>query len=177
MLIAWLLILCGLTAFSAERDPWMPDPSLTPGEIEAAFTSKDATAKGGTQQFRLVTDAMKKRIAAAYGLQFEKIRDRVEFDHLIPNALGGASTEKNLWPEPYRGPWNAHCKDRLEWFAIREVKTGRMSLAEGRALFTDPHGWTNSLLRVFGPRAFDDAAKGKIGDWEHELRHPRPETR
>lgn len=52
-----------------------------------------------------------------------------EEDHLIPLSIGGAPQDaNNLWPEPWKGPWNAHTKDRLELKLHTMVCKGQISL-------------------------------------------------
>jgi hypothetical protein len=66
-------------------------------------------------------------------------------DHLISRELGGADNVRNLWPQPYTGPWNARDKDRLENRLHREVCHEGLPLAEAqRMIATD---WISAYRR------------------------------
>jgi hypothetical protein len=50
-------------------------------------------------------------------------------DHLVPLCVGGhPSDERNLWPEPVDGKWNAAVKDQLESSVCRQVYRGDMQV-------------------------------------------------
>ena len=97
--------------------PLYPDRTKTPGHA-TYHTAENLCAMGSTKDERLVPDAEKKAVYAAYGIDkcqgYCSGPQGCEIDHLISLELGGANTEDNLWPQPYDGDWNAHDKDRLE---------------------------------------------------------------
>ena len=106
-------------AVSEARDPYLPDTNRTPGKLRPGWTLEMTEAKGGTQQYRDVPVKLKREVWHNYGYDttvgsYDAHHKDYEFDHLIPNCLGGASVKENIWPQPLTGPWNAHDKDRLE---------------------------------------------------------------
>jgi len=89
-------------------------------------------------------------VFASYG--FAKLnkdkRCPCEIDHLISRELGGADDVKNLWPQPYRGRWNAHLKDRLENQLHKEVCAGRLKLGDAqKGIAAD---WTKLYRGYYG---------------------------
>lgn len=108
----------------------LPDPTCTPGAYDPTFTV--ALACGGQNQARRnVPAAEKVRIAAAYGVTRAQYQ---EADHLVPNALGGAQDDRNLWPEPVKG-----VKDAVEARVLAAVCHGRMTLLAAQTAFV--HDW------------------------------------
>jgi hypothetical protein len=128
---AWAVVAAAL-AGPASADDWpkSPDHDLTPGKTVTITLTKICSTNWGTDQ-RLVTDAMKQQVIAAYhfdqnncpksNLKGQLVR-RLEIDHLVPRSLGGADDVKNLWPQCYELTKDdkslqedgAHKKDRLE---------------------------------------------------------------
>lgn len=72
-----------------------PNPQLTPGEV-LPVTKASICQSGFPESVRHVNKSMKLKVCRAYGLP--DCSGHV-VDHLIPLAIGGASTPKNLWPE------------------------------------------------------------------------------
>src|SRR5260221_5460578 len=71
-----------------------------------------------------------------------------EVDHLVALTIGGENSIKNLWPEPFGGPWNAHMKDRLENRLHTLVCDGKMDLKEAQhEISTD---WVSAYKKQFG---------------------------
>jgi hypothetical protein len=69
---------------------------------------------------------------SAYG---SKNTSLFEEDHLISLELGGSPTStKNLWPEPWDGPFGAHVKDQLENKLHALVCSHQMPLIEAQGL-------------------------------------------
>lgn len=111
------------------NQPWLPDHKLTPGMINSDLTKDVICAKGwSTKSVRHTSGKVKHAIYAAYGITSHKPGE-YEIDHLISLELGGADVPKNLWPEPYHGPYNAHIKDTLENELHKEVCSGKADLA------------------------------------------------
>jgi len=89
--------------------PFTPDPALTPGVVRPLTREAVCATRWGADR-RHVTDAMRRRVFAAYRIPYAK-HALYELDHLVPRELGGADDERNLWPEPWS---DAHVKDRRE---------------------------------------------------------------
>lgn len=154
-----LTLTCGLiwatAAFGAGALNDLPDPRLTPGATNPAVTEATIGSticrRGWTRTVRppvSYTEPLKRRLMNAYGYAGRRLRD-FELDHLIPLELGGAPADpRNLWPEPWREPWGAHVKDRLENALRREVCAGALPLAEAqRMIATD---WERAYCRIIG---------------------------
>lgn len=127
----------------------LPDPKLTPGVATSITQAKICATKWG-KDARHVTPAMKKQAFTEYG--FTKLnkdpRCPCEIDHLISRELGGADDVKNLWPQSYQGPWNAHMKDRVENRLHVEVCKGNITLQDAQHdISTD---WTKTYEHYFG---------------------------
>ena len=59
--------------------------------------------------------------------------DAYEEDHLISIENGGHPKDpKNLWPEPWEGPYGAHVKDAVENAVHKELCAGTMSLIDAQ---------------------------------------------
>jgi hypothetical protein len=145
-----------VAVLTAQAQPQIPDPALTPGLAVPA--TPDQLCPNVVLPRRLST-AMRCEVFRRYA-----VTDCVcsgstpdspptcgalyELDHLIPRSLGGADDIKNLWPERLTGPCNAHQKDRLENFAHKEFCAGRLTLDEARALFTAD--WRIEYRKHFG---------------------------
>jgi hypothetical protein len=125
----------------------LPDPGLTPGEVNPAIT--DATidtticVRGWTRTVRPpadYTEALKRQQIREYGYADRRLRSYEE-DHLIPLDLGGSPDDpRNLWPEPRQAAdgWDADRKDKLEAALARLVCEHRVPLGEAqRAIATD----------------------------------------
>ena len=108
----------------------LPDPVCTPGAYDPTFTVAQACG-GQNQTRRNVPTAEKVRIAAAYGVTRAQYQ---EADHLVPNALGGAQDDRNLWPEPIKA-----AKDAVEAHVLAEVCQHRMTLLAAQTAFV--HDW------------------------------------
>ena len=136
--------------FSAFVPHEIPNPSLTPGSFDPAWTVADVERPGGTQWNRNVDHALKVEVWESYGYDkfigpYDEHAEEFEIDHLIPNSLAGKSELANLWPQPYAGKWNAHMKDRLEVHVRAMVIDGKMSLADAQKCFTPD--WRESYKR------------------------------
>lgn len=111
-----------------------PDPALTPGVTRPlSLHAICGTAWGRDRRF--VTPSMKKHVFEAYGIPWEQ-HAKFEVDHLVPRELGGADDERNLWPQPWVGEWNAHLKDRLENQLHKQVCSGRMPLVDAQHIIS-----------------------------------------
>lgn len=127
----------------------LPDHHLTPGAVRGLTPEQVCSTKWGRDE-RHVTEAMKRRVFEEYGYPRGNKDPRCpcEIDHLASRELGGSDDVKNLWVQPYQGPWNAHLKDRLENKLHVEVCAGRLSLSTAqRKIIKD---WTKLYRQYFG---------------------------
>lgn len=113
----------------------LPVAALTPGAV-STLTAAELCA--GTRSSRTVSDDVRRRVLARYGMQ-DVPADRYELDALVTLDLGGTVAPENLWPQPYASSlWNAHVKDALERLLADEVCHGRIALSQAqRELATD----------------------------------------
>ena len=96
-----------------------------------------ARLKGYTA-VRDVSIATKNRIYAEYGITRVRVPNEFEMDHLIPLALGGSNSDRNLWPEPAEPRLGFHQKDQLEVKLAQLACDGTVPLAEAqRAIAED----------------------------------------
>jgi hypothetical protein len=103
----------------------VPNHALTPGATRPLTRDQVCSIKWGTDR-RHVTVAMKKHVAAAYGVPWTAdVGKKFEFDHLVPRELAGADVVENLSPQEWQ---YAHLKDRLENELHRRVCAGEMTL-------------------------------------------------
>ncbi len=116
-----------IAASAAAGAPILPNPSMTPGDT-LDVTSADICQSGYAHKVRNVPQSEKDQAYREYGITSHKAGS-YEVDHLISLELGGSNSIKNLWPETYHGPWNAHIKDALENKLHDLVCGGQLSLA------------------------------------------------
>lgn len=112
----WILLVAALA---------VPNPLLTPGATRPLTLQQVCETAWGRDQ-RFVSEAMKKHVAAAYGVRWED-RAQYEFDHLVPRSLGGADNILNLWPQPLGEA--KRIKDPLEVRLGNMVCRGELTLA------------------------------------------------
>ena len=151
-LLSWLTV---LSAPAWAQQDYIPDHERTPGAINPDITqetiSTTVCASGYTKSIRppsSYTSRLKARQMRELGLP-GTLRDYHE-DHLVPLCVGGhPSDERNLWPEPVDGKWNATVKDQLESSVCRQVCRRDITLQQGQAIFLAPD-WTREYVRYFG---------------------------
>lgn len=80
---------------------------------------------------RNVPQSVKDQVFAEYGIVSHP-SGAYEVDHLISLELAGSNDIKNLWPEPYTGPDNAHEKDKIENYLHAQVCSGKMALKDAQ---------------------------------------------
>jgi hypothetical protein len=108
-----LFLFWGLGALARQPAPYLPNPELTPGDV-FDITIEDICTPGYTKKVRTVTSSLRNQAFESYGISSDR-RSEYQLDHLIPLALGGSNSIKNLFPLPnHTSPWNARVKDRLE---------------------------------------------------------------
>lgn len=105
--------------------PGEADPRVTPANVAATICRRGYSAS--VRPSRDVSHAIKIRTSRAYGLQAVPFA-QLELDHLVPLSIGGASTDRNLWPELRAGASGAATKDAVEERLHREVCAGRIGL-------------------------------------------------
>ncbi|HEY2010508.1 MAG TPA: HNH endonuclease signature motif containing protein [Rhizomicrobium sp.] len=148
-LIIGAVVIFGVAAASAGP---LPNLNLTPGVARTELTVHQICTTKWGKDARAVTAAMKRQVFQEYGLTGNSdpfCRPKgCEIDHAISRELGGADDVKNLWPQSYSGPWNAHMKDRVENRLHKEVCAGTISLDAARAGIV--HDWTAIYRQYFG---------------------------
>ena len=155
-------------AVSEARDPCLPDTNLTPGKVRPGWTLEMTEAKSGTQQYRHVPVTLKREVWHNYGYDttvgpYDANHKDYEFDHLIPNCLGGASVKENVWPQPVAGPWNAHDKDKLEGYVRLQVLQHKITLAQAQAMFTP--NWIETYKAQLGPKPEISSSRSDWASW------------
>jgi hypothetical protein len=157
--IGVLIVLIGVLVLSLmwvlvahAADPSLPNALLTPGEVRPDLTQERICKTKWMLPKKTITDARyvpvreKNNVIKAY--DYKGKRSAIEVDHLIPRCLGGADTEKNLWPQPYAGQWGARIKDQVERKACVEVCAGTLTLDDARhSMATD---WIALYKRLYG---------------------------
>lgn len=124
---------------------YLPNSSLTPGDVLPNITKNDVCAPGYTRTARHVPTAEKKRVFARYQLPWST-HYQYEVDHLVPLELGGSNSVTNLWPQPFgSGRWDAEMKDRLEDTLHAAVCSGTMTLQEAQTAIRSD--WTRAYER------------------------------
>jgi hypothetical protein len=113
----------------------MPRRSLTPGEAFAGVTVVQVCRSGWASAHRQVSDGLRARVYAAYGVA--DTPGTYEVDHLISLELGGDNSIRNLWPERNDHPSGAlNTKDLLENRLHTLVCAGRMGLHTAQTLIS-----------------------------------------
>jgi hypothetical protein len=125
---------------------WLPDPKLTPGEVDPAVTLDMLRSPAFIKARRNVPESEKKEVYRRYGMDPHKPPCPCEVDHLVSLELGGSNSISNLFPQPYTGQWNARMKDRLENYLHRQVLKGKMSLSEAQNAIAV--NWTNAYVKA-----------------------------
>jgi hypothetical protein len=144
-------------ATSAPRDPRLyPDPLLTPGDV-LPVTAEQVSVSGYASKVRDVPVSEKREVFAEYRLSYPQKVGAYECDHFIPLCLGGSNSIKNLWPEP--AP-QFHWKDGLEVYLWRQLRAGRITLAEAqREIRTD---WYAYWVKAGKPGSNADADSAAV---------------
>jgi hypothetical protein len=123
----------------------IPKNSLTPGETRNV-TIGDVC--GGTSEgsARGVPVSLRQQVFREYGID-DRRPNAYEVDYLITPELGGSSSIRNLWPQPYSSVWNAHVKDELEDRLHGLVCTGKVDLTTAqREISSD---WIGAYKKYF----------------------------
>jgi hypothetical protein len=137
----------------------LPDPSCTPGAIDATVTQANLSTTlcrpgGYTSSVRPpvgLTEPYKYAAVRAYG--DTAAVSAYELDHLVPLEVGGSSDTRNLWPEPddHPSPGVANSKDPVEnrlHDLVCAAVTGGPSLPLASAQRLIAADWTTALVRA-----------------------------
>lgn len=138
-----ILVLCLLPSLAWAQDPILPDPVMTPGIFDANATVDKICQKGYSSSVRNVTDSQKNEVFKEYGLERS---GEYEVDHLISLELGGSNSTQNLWPQAYRGYWNARIKDMAENRLHYLVCAGKIPLREAQYMIAT--NWIKAYCKV-----------------------------
>ena len=111
----------GLKGYYSNKD-------LTPG-MTLDVSADEVCVPGYAKSVRNVTETKKKRVYAAYKIEYPQPTGSIETDHWIPLSLGGNNEIENLWP--MRAPQFRE-KDLVEFYLWRQVCKGAMSLSEAQ---------------------------------------------
>lgn len=147
VVVAWVTG-AGTPAWSrgtfARPEGALPVAALTPGAV-STLTAAELCA--GTRTSRIVTEDVRRRVLAGYGME-RTPADVYELDALVTPELGGTTAPENLWPQRYGSPaWNAHVKDALERLFAEKVCNDDMALSQAqREMATD---WVAAYKRHF----------------------------
>lgn len=132
----WLLFFLTLAHYGHSGPALLPDLTLTPGVVNHQVTRDDICKPGYAKSVRNVSESLKKKVYAEYGVKPGEgicVVDGCEVDHLVSLELGGTNDIKNLWPQPYGQHPGAHEKDRLENFLHEQVCKDNMPLAAAQS--------------------------------------------
>jgi hypothetical protein len=103
-----------------------PEPHLTPGAT-VPLTKDQLCRSGSLAAEPAVPASLQQEVFAEYGIANPQ-PDAYEVDYLITPELGGATSIRNLWPQPYHTTWHARIKDQLEERLHTMVCNGELDL-------------------------------------------------
>jgi len=142
------LVLFWSVGASAQRPaPYLPDPALTPGDV-FDVTVTDICTPRYSKAVRAVPRYLREQVFRSYGIEPQQ-RGDYQLDHLIPLAIGGSNSVRNLWPQPHNTSlWDTRAKDRLENRLLRFVCTGKLDLQTAQQEIAAD--WTQSYRNFMG---------------------------
>jgi anti-sigma factor RsiW len=121
----------------------MPKASVTPGDTVFVVAKDVCTPDFPTEKQMVIPASLQQRVFAQYGISNPEPH-AFEIDYLVTPDLGGASSEHNLWPEPYHNiVWNARVKDELEVHLKNLVCSGKLDIA------TAQHDLANNWIAAY----------------------------
>ena len=106
----------------------LPDRRCTPGTVLPGVTAAEVCTAGWATRHRSVSESVKERVYASYGIAGAHHGRAYEVDHLISLELGGSNDTANLWPEAAGAQIGFREKDALENYLHREVCAGTIAL-------------------------------------------------
>ena len=125
------LLVCWPAAVrSQDRPAHLPDPKLTPGET-VEVTKDDLCGTAPKVLVKSVPVKVKSQVFALYSIP-ASAPGGYNVDHLVPVSLGGATTLKNLWPQPLAGDWGYMLKNKLEGRLQKMVCRGEIELKQAQ---------------------------------------------
>ena len=125
-------------------DPVVPKSTLTPGETRNV--SIDDVCRGSADETSTVPASVRQAVFQEYGIRGART-SAYEVDYLITPELGGASSIRNLWPQPYSTVWNAHVKDELEARLHGMVCAGQVDLTTAQREISQD--WIGAYKKYF----------------------------
>ncbi len=129
MALSLMLLLNLAVALPQDRQRYLPDPKLTPGDTTAA-TKEDVCGAMHTA-LDPIPVRVKSQVFVRYGISTAG-PSSYNIDHLIPTKLGGSNSIKNLWPQPLSGEWNYALKNKLERQLLKKVCRGELELRKAQ---------------------------------------------
>jgi hypothetical protein len=143
-LLAACLALFAIIYSGHSTDLSTPKNNLTPGETRAV-TIQDV-CRSTPDDTQTVPVSLKRQVFQEYGIH-DTHPNAYEVDYLITPELGGASSIRNLWPQPYSAVWNAHVKDKLEDRLHGLVCTGQIDLVTAQKEIS--RDWISAYKKYF----------------------------
>ncbi len=134
----------GIRHIPAYGDVSIPKNSLTPGETRTVSIGDVCSA--APREAATVPVSLRQQVFREYGIN-DKRPNAYEVDYLITPELGGASSIRNLWPQPYSAVWNAHVKDELEDRLHGLVCAGQVDLATAQREIS--RDWISAYKKYF----------------------------
>ena len=123
----------------------IPKNNLTPGETRNV-TLGDVCGGTSGDTAPTVPVSLMQQVFREYGIKDTR-PNAYEVDYLITPELGGSSSIRNLWPQPYSAVWNAHVKDELEDRLHGLVCTGQVDLATAQREIS--RDWISAYKKYF----------------------------
>lgn len=141
--LALLAVLAISTSTARAQSAPLPRHALTPGAVETRDTARvchagySATVRPKAAAWRV----LRKQVFVRYGIDWHA--KGYQADHLIPLAIGGASSVLNVWPEPIHVPLGAISKDSIDGRYLYNLvcRWHRLSLDSAQRLMAKPDGW------------------------------------
>ena len=138
----------GASPLAAARDPSLPDPQMTPGDVLPGVSKEQVCQPDYGHDIGPISQERGQQVLLAYRL-LNTDPGAYKIDHLIPLALGGSNKITNLWPLARNAePWNAYVKDVFERKLHTMICTGGLSLQEVQAALAKD--WIAAYWRWIG---------------------------
>ncbi|MES2463988.1 MAG: hypothetical protein V4671_25740 [Armatimonadota bacterium] len=153
----------------AERQPGLPDTTLTPGEARPGDSLASDAAKIAAAP-PPISAPTRQRVLDAYGITGADA-ERAVLIYLIPPSLNGTDAPANVLPVT---PWFADLKSRLDRQLTQEVLDGKTTLADAQQELKT--NWITAAhrhyVRNYGENKAEEARKIENRlNWE--MSHPK----